>query len=179
MQFQGKEIMKQRGCGDILRSGAVYQMLWNVMCPSRSHCVYLGLPPPFLAFATPGRRFAAEKKRKSATIAADRRKHPALAFVCLLSQDELSVWVCDCVCGSVTLWRLLPPRQRACECVGELGFDIICAASWQIFVTAALNWILTFLCMQIEIGVPSPVPMSLVHPRVLQGKGTNHRSSPG
>lgn len=32
-------------------------------------------------------RFALKKKRKSATIAADRRKHPALPFVCVLSQD--------------------------------------------------------------------------------------------
>lgn len=72
---------------------------------------------------------------------------------------HVSVSACVCVCVSITLWLpstlfqiLLFHSPSVSMGVCALGFDITCAASWQIFVTAALNWILTFLCMHIEIG---------------------------
>lgn len=57
--------------------------------------------------------------------------------VCLCAQCFVSVRVCKCACVSV----FVSVYVRVC------GFDIICAASWQMFATAALNWILTFLCL--------------------------------
>lgn len=60
-----------------------------------------------------------------------------------------SLCVCIRVCVCMCVWVCVCLRHALCRCVRVCvcvrGFDIICAASWQMFATAALNWILTFL----------------------------------
>jgi len=148
---------------DVFQTRRVY--LWPLSPTTLFFAPHRPLSPP------PPLAFAAEKKRKSATIAADRRKHPALALcaschrtngVCAgVSWCEL---VCVGVCEDLTLWLPSNPPVSLCLCVCALGFDIICAASWQIFVTAALNWILTFLCMHIETGDHHLCPLENPNP---------------